>query len=566
MCNSGKFRKERLGLYRAALNGDWKTAQTIITSDARFVSSSVTEEHQTALHIAAGAKQTDFVRKLVNWRQTQERDLELQDENGNTAFCLAVIAGSVPVANILLKKVPRLALIRGGQNSIPLFIAVIFGRHEMARLLFRETEDHLDHIQVEHVQEIFFTCIETDMFDLALELLGSYNDLAVTRRNDNQTALHMLAGKPSAFDNKKPGILKKFISSSKESRDDIALELVENLWKIFLEGTEYVRKEIAYPFNLLFKAAERGNYEFLATLIRMYPELIWETDSKNRTIFHIAVMHRHVNIFRQIYGIGSIKDALVTYKIPCDNSGPSDNMLHLAAKMSLPDELNIVSGSALQMQRELLWFQEVENMVQPSDREKEGLECLTPQKLFSIQHKELLKQSEKWMRETSTSCLIVATLITTVVFLVGFITTGINDNTKGFPVQINHTSFHVFVVSEAIGLSFSMTSMLMFLSILTSRYTEDDFLKSLPLKLMLGLAALFISMVAMVAAFNSIFFLAYRDSYNPHNIRRVPLLVCGFASLPAALFVLLQYPLLRDIFHSTCCSRSLFRPTRSMFI
>ena len=204
------------------------------------------------------------------------------------------------------------------------------------------------------------------------------------------------------------------------------------------------------------------------------------------------------------------------------------------------------------------------SILQPSDREKKGSEGLTPRKLFSREHKELLGKGEKWMKGTSQSCMIVATLITTVVYSAGFSIPGGND-TGGYPVQISHTLFHVFAVSEALALSFSITSTLMFLYILTSRYAEEDFLKSLPLKLMVGLATLFISMIAMIVAFSSAFFLAYRESYNNHKLRWIPLLVSGFASLPAAFFVLLQYPLLRDIFNSTCCSGSLFRPRKSMF-
>ncbi|XVF77817.1 hypothetical protein PTKIN_Ptkin14bG0077100 [Pterospermum kingtungense] len=316
----------------------------------------------------------------------------------------------------------------------------------------------------------------------------------------------------------------------------------------------------------MFKAAKLGSYEFLATLIRMHPELIWETDRKNQTIFHIAVLHRHVDIFNQIYSIGSIKDVVVTYEIHKTNSEVWDNMLHLAAQIPSPHQLDTVSGSALQMQRELLWFQEVNSMVRSCDREKKGLEGLTPRKLFSKEHKYLLENGKKWMRNTSNSCMIVATLITTVVYSAGFSIPGGNNNTNGSPVLINHTLFHVFTVSEGVALSFSITSTLMFLYILTSRYAEEDFLRSLPLKLMVGLATLFISMLAMIIAFTSAFCLAYRDSYNHQNSRWVPLLVSGFASLPAAFFIMLQYPLLRDIFHSTCCSRSLFRPKKSMFV
>ncbi|XVE52775.1 hypothetical protein DITRI_Ditri02bG0150800 [Diplodiscus trichospermus] len=486
-------RNDRIDLFTAALNGVWKAAESIMERDASYVNSSVTEEFQTALHVAAGAKHTDFVKKLVNRRQA---NLRLQDKNGNTAFCHAVMAGSIPVAEFMLVKDGELALIRGGQNSIPLFIAVIFGHHDMARLLFQKTETHLDHSEWEDLEEIFFTCIETNMFDIALKLLSRYGGLAVARNADKQTALHLLARKPSAFDSKRPGIVEMLsnLCTYKESDDNTALEIVKSLWKNFLQKytRENVRAEILFPYNLLLKAAELGNYKFLAALIRHYPELIWETDDENRTIFHIAVMHRQANIFNQIYSIGSIKDVLVTYQIPLpsDPSVVSDNMLHLAAKIPLSHELNAVPGSALQMQRELLWFEEVKSILQPCEREKQGSEGLTPRQIFSREHKNLLEEGKKWMRDTATSCLIVATIITIVAYYAGFsIPGGYNDSTSGCnvtigsPVLINHNLFHVFAVSEAIALSFSITSMLIFLFILTSRYTEEDFLKSLPGKL-----------------------------------------------------------------------------------
>ena len=107
--------------------------------------------------------------------QNPEIDLELEDEKGNTAFCDAVTAGSVTVAKILLKKDPDLAFIRSGQNSTPLLIAVLSGHREMARLLFRQNETHLDHLEPDHLLEIIFTSIETDMFGkhMLLSLLFS---------------------------------------------------------------------------------------------------------------------------------------------------------------------------------------------------------------------------------------------------------------------------------------------------------------------------------------------------------------------------------------------------------
>ena len=110
---------------------------------------------------------------------------------------------------------------------------------------------------------------------------------------------------------------------------------------------------IKEPSKLLFDATKLGNYEFLAVLINSYPDLIWHLDDNERSIIHVAVLHRHASIFNLVHEIGSIKDVLVTF---IDND-EGNNILHMAAKLAPPNELNLVSGAALQMQRELVWFE-----------------------------------------------------------------------------------------------------------------------------------------------------------------------------------------------------------------
>lgn len=145
-----------------------------------------------------------------------------------------------------------------------------------------------------------------------------------------------------------PGI-SKFTHNSETQ----ALQLVKCLWKEILnrgdiDVTDLLRK----PSQLLFDAAELGNFEFLAELICSFPDLVHELDDNNRSIFHVAVLHRHANIFNLIFEIGFTKELISTFKDNRDNN----NILHLAAKYPHPSRVSIVSGAALQMQRELLWF------------------------------------------------------------------------------------------------------------------------------------------------------------------------------------------------------------------
>ena len=58
---------------------------------------------------------------------------------------------------------------------------------------------------------------------------------------------------------------------------------------------------------------------------------------------------------------------------------------------------------------------------------------------------------------------------------------------------------------------FSSTSVLMFMRILTSRYVEEDFLESLPRKMIIDLSTLFFSIAAMMTAFSAALFLLLHE-------------------------------------------------------
>ncbi|KAI9162413.1 hypothetical protein LWI28_027030 [Acer negundo] len=89
-------------------------------------------------------------------------------------------------------------------------------------------------------------------------------------------------------------------------------------------------------------------------------------------------------------------------------------------------------------------------MMQPSLRETKKVEGQTPQELFTIEHAELLESGEKWMKNTTTSCMVVATLIATVVFSAVIIVPGGNNDKTGIPIRLMETTFHVFAISDAI--------------------------------------------------------------------------------------------------------------------
>ncbi|KAJ7969332.1 Ankyrin repeat-containing protein [Quillaja saponaria] len=394
LANTGEAREKYLNLcvplYKLALRGDWKTAKSILSEDQTMLNASITEGWETVLHVAAGANHVHFVKELVKLMDVE--DLALKNYNGDTAFCLAAAVGNVGMAEIMWQKNPYLPTIRGGAGVTPLYMSILQGEQKMAWYLYPKTTELLEE---RDWNMLFFTCIKTGLYDLALKLVeDNISCLALARDDNNETALHVLARKPTRKNN--------------WMRFDQALQLVRCLWNyIIRQDNSDFREVISRPSHLLFTAAEEGNFEFLAELINSYPPLIWEVDNKNRRIIHIGILHRHTDIFNLIHQFGILKQ-VVAKSIDVDDQ---NNLLHLVAKLAPTDRLNVVSGAALQMQLELLWFEAVKEIMLPSFLEMKNSNGITPRELFTIEHEELLSKAESWMKNTANSCMVVSTLI-----------------------------------------------------------------------------------------------------------------------------------------------------------
>ncbi|XP_054801065.1 ankyrin repeat-containing protein ITN1-like isoform X2 [Prosopis cineraria] len=522
-------------LHKAAVKGDWRAAKHILEKDWTLVSAAITMRRATVLHVAVGANRTRFVDELVKIMCPE--DLELQDVNGNTAFCIAAATGNLQIVQIMMRKNKNLPTIRGGAGITPLHVAALQGRREMAWYLYS------DKTVVKVFEDndwiiLLFCCVNTGIYDLALELLEKRPDLAFKRDQANETILHILARKPLGL---------------KQAHQ---LRLVKYLWSIFLtRDDKEILGNIRVPSHVVFDAIEVGNFEFLAVLTSTYPDLIWEVDERNRSIIHIAVFHRHANIFNLIQDIGPIKDFIASFLDSRDQS----NLLHMAAKLAPQDRLNLVSGAAFQMTVELSWFEEVKKISPPSFIEMKNADGLTPHQLFIKEHKELLSDAESWMKGIANSCLVVSTLITIGIFSTTFnIPSGVNDNT-GIPSFLQKRYFLIFGTSNAFAMISSSTSTVIFLSILISRYAEQDFRKSLPFKLISGLAALIISMISMMIAFGSAFFVTHYQ-----GLIWVPSFISVIAFVPIFLLAFWLFPVWSDIVYSAYFCRTLFWPSKHM--
>ncbi|KAK1549135.1 hypothetical protein Q3G72_027934 [Acer saccharum] len=198
---------------------------------------------------------------------------------------------------------------------------------------------------------------------------------------------------------------------------------------------------------------------------------------------------------------------------------------------------------------------EVEKIIKfPFLRDKKNKKGKTAHDVFRKAHEDLAEKGEKWMKDTAKSCMLVSTLIATVLFAAAFTVPGGNSDDNGIPIFLRTDAFAVFAISAALGLFSSLTSLLMFLSILTARYTQEDFLKSLPTKLITGLGSLFFAIAAMIIAFGATLTIVL--SKNWHWVS-VPITL--MATFPVAIFVILQLPLFIQMVWSTYGS-GMFHP------
>ncbi|PWA46323.1 ankyrin repeat-containing domain, PGG domain protein [Artemisia annua] len=317
---------------------------------------------------------------------------------------------------------------------------------------------------------------------------------------------------------------------------DHALELQklisEHIVNMHVESQNIIKQD-AKP------ASGKEDHDFVVELLCQYSDLMWKVNDNNQTIFHITIINRHEGIYNIIYEIGSMKDSITSLE---DENG--NNMLHLVAKIANKNDLE--------------WWQGLLSRCSENFFSSWNKDGLTPHELFTKEHEDLRAQSEAWMKETANQCMVVAALIATIVFAAAFTIPGGYNQNNGIPMFFENLAFMIFVVSDAISLFSSSASTIMFMTILTSRFTEPDFFISLPQKLLCFLITLFISITTMMIAFSVSFIILYR-TYRPWIV-----LIISFCVLQVLLFAKVQYPVIINIFHSTYSSRYLFRPKKNV--
>ncbi|GJR02813.1 ankyrin repeat-containing domain-containing LTR copia-type protein [Tanacetum coccineum] len=548
-------------LRELTMKGDWSAAESILKEDNDLVREAISSDGSTVLHIAVGIGHNDFVKNLFSYI-SDEDVVVTRNSDGSTALHIAAIVGNKYAADLLLKKNKNCLRIRDKNGQEPLHKAyenmhldtigyLLKAVDENGKSMSRSSSigasvhSHL-HPGVEIGVDLLVNAISAKQYNLASELIEMFPKFA-SKNDDVLMAIAKTFPIGDYGETFIPPTWKDYwevesnthIHKKKEEMDEAekVLELVcDEIDKLEFTGTHH-----PYYTRPILEAACQNAHKVVDEILYRSPEAILSKDKSGYDIIQLSVIHRSERIYNLIYHIGERKNL---YRTVEDSS--KNNILHLAGRLAPSSKLKKRIGAALQLQRELQWREEVKEVVFPTYITQENIFKETPGMVFTREHEKLVKDGESWMKTTAESSSITAALITTIVFAAAITVPGGSNQDKGMPVFTKEVAFIIFAVSDTISLFAASTALLVFLSILTARFSEKDFLVSLPRRLLIGICTLLLSAISMIVAFSATVFLVFC-----HQKPWMLAPICGLSLIPISFLVALQLPLIVDLSRST---------------
>ncbi|TXG68604.1 hypothetical protein EZV62_003539 [Acer yangbiense] len=367
--NDGHYRQLNL----AATKGDWKSAQSIIKSDPNALTARITPDSQTALHVAAIFCRWEFILKLLE--DLKPELIEVRDTRGDTILHQVAGGGSLKTAKALIQKNARLLQMYNHRRHLPLHYSIWSGSKELVWYLTSITEP----IESASLHNLIRFLIQFGFHDIALYFVTKYPNSTLAKDQLETSLLHWLvSGSQHFFSGSNLGFLERLIYKllgrfkrlfwkaitqlaptikivrDTKLKNKCAVKLVDHVCKhlssmSFIETFNFLQ----YPYSVMGDAVKAGNEEVVRTLLQYFPDLIDIEALPQRNILQVAIEYRQekiINIMKEIYSTTVITSSC-TLKMASENT-----TLHLVGKLAPAFKLHSVSSSALQMQRELLWF------------------------------------------------------------------------------------------------------------------------------------------------------------------------------------------------------------------
>ncbi|KAK4259058.1 hypothetical protein QN277_005433 [Acacia crassicarpa] len=291
-------------------------------------------------------------------------------------------------------------------------------------------------------------------------------------------------------------------------------------------------------YSALLIAASQGIEEILDSYKTEHPASINHVSKEDgQNLLHIAVRHRQEKILDWLEK--QVKK-LDLHSLASQVNQKNHTALHEVAGLDYYRG-SALAGAAFQLQEELEFYKRVEKIVPPHLHMHCDDKRLTAGDLLDIAHDDMLADAQKWIKETAQSCSTVSILVASVVFAAAYTIPGGIEGRSA--LLLKTPVFIFFTTMDIVALAFSLASVVMFLSILNAPFELWDFHKSLPRKLTLGFAFLFLSLTTTMLAFSATILITIRLQWKEWTST----LVYSAALFPVTVFALIEFPLYMKI-------------------
>ncbi|PWA51848.1 ankyrin repeat-containing domain, PGG domain protein [Artemisia annua] len=542
-------------LYKALSDGDDAKVCQICLELPNGPFHMLTIHNESVIHSASFYRRNSLVLELISQTpQSQDKKFTLTNESGSTILHAAATNNQmVGAAAEMLRRAPLLLTMKDKFGETALFRAARYGKTKIFHFLedqvrreFPAGADIWANLQRDDKATILHVAINSENFELAHYIAETYPILIGQRDGDGMTALQLLACKPSAFDTEfKDNFFKQFLyksifSSPKDGNSRVPVvkqirkkmlksESAKKLATLLIKGdtswaetkpmpkrnrikphvygasaTTTVQKMssatddiITYagiPDSPLLLATKLGCTEIVKEILEVYPQAVEHIDEDGRHILHVAIKYRRAEIYEAVI---KMKIPLIKLRGKMDNYGNS--LLHMVAiKVRDQRAESDIRSPALVLRDDLILFENVKSICSTLTTLQVNNDGVTAEQLFIENNAQLRIDAKEWMKSTAQNCSVVAVLIATVAFAAAYTVPGGPNQSTGYPLLKKEPFFIAFAIADALSLTFSLTSVIIFLSILTSSFHLEDFKSSLHYKLLIGLTVLTLSVSMMM--------------------------------------------------------------------
>ncbi|CAL9076195.1 unnamed protein product [Musa textilis] len=293
------------------------------------------------------------------------------------------------------------------------------------------------------------------------------------------------------------------------------------------------RSDIRWNESPLITGAKMGLHDFVRKILQVCPQSATYLDTDGTSVLQAAIKYGRKEIVETIVKMtqGDLP-VLPAWLLSSIDVESRNTILHFASETT-----PYAQADAVQLQDDLKWFERVAKIVPRELANSRNREDKTAQELFAEKHQAMFKNCRNQLIEMGKTC---SGLLAAVVFASSFSIPGEKDPKTGNPVYFDMPAFKVFSHAYVIGLSCAVTSLVLFLSLVISPYSQRQFRFAIPIKYFFAILSFAMALLALMVSFACNIFLQIYGG-QPTTTRDVLPLVLEFTVFPTLCLLALVY-------------------------